>query len=362
MATDSQIMFAGNILPCVVERFPEIKKAARKYRRYSIPGRNGDIFFQDDAWENVSQSYDVYSGSDTYGSQIPWTDLAMYLYKDGYQELSDTYDPDHFRKAVFNNQIQVENSWNTHGRATLEFDCRPERFRYDGLQKISYANTDNKLGTVEYDDLNEDLQTSGIYLSDWYYILTIPTNSTATIGTFYNDEDVATNSIFAIPAGTEATSQTATFIALNGRKTVDYTTTSTSMDVLIPPEFLEGIPEAIINGVGVGTAGTLNNPYMPAHPTLVLKRLTYHAGEIVAAHINGRGVYINGGPLGGPYYYFVDTENWSITRTYTTSLDSAIVPAPEAKIDPGMQLDHGVNQIYTSTQYEMTLVPNWWEL
>ncbi len=360
MATDSQIMFAGNILPCVVERFPEIKKAARKYRRYSIPGRNGDIFFQDDAWENVSQSYDVYSGSDTYGSQIPWTELAMYLYKDGYQELSDTYDPDHFRKAVFNNQVQVENSWNTHGRATLEFDCRPERFRYDGLQKISYANTDNKLAKVDYDDLNADLQVNIGYLADWYWVLTIPANSTATIGTFYNDEDVATQSVYAIPAGTESTSQTATAIPLNGQKTVDYTVTS-SVDILVPPEFVDGLPQTIVNGVGVGTAGTLNNPYMPAHPTIVLKRLSTHAGEVVAAHINNRGIRIAGGVLGSTYYYFIDTENWEITRSYN-SITAARVVAPEATMDPGLQLDHGMNQIYTSTQYEMTLVPNFWEL
>ena len=141
----NQIKFGGNVLPCTVERFPDIKKAQRKFRQYNIPGRNGDLFFQSDAYENVIQSYQIYAGSDQYGSQEPWTDLAKCLYLDGYQTLTDTYDPDHFRKAVFNGPIDVQNSWNTHGRATIEFNCRPERFRFDGLTSYSYTAQTNSI-------------------------------------------------------------------------------------------------------------------------------------------------------------------------------------------------------------------------
>ena len=124
----NQIMFGGNVLPCTVERFPKIQKAARKFRRYNIPGRNGDLFLQDDAYENVIQEYQIYAGSDQYGSQLPWDEMAKCLYLNGYQTLQDTYDTTHFRKAVFNGPMDIENSWNTHGRAAIEFDCRPERF------------------------------------------------------------------------------------------------------------------------------------------------------------------------------------------------------------------------------------------
>ena len=58
-----------------------------------------------------------------------WTSIMEWLNSaDGYAELSDSFDPDHYRKAVFVDATDIQNSWNHYGRAVVSFHCRPERF------------------------------------------------------------------------------------------------------------------------------------------------------------------------------------------------------------------------------------------
>ena len=359
MATDSQIMFGGNVLPCTVERFPEIKKAARKFRRYNIPGRSGDVIFQDDAWENVTQAYEVFAGSDTYGSQVPWTDLARSLYQTGYQELSDTYDPDHFRKAVYNNQIDVENSWNSHGRATLEFDCRPERFRYDGLSEIFYGYNTSAYQTINYDDLSVGLQ-GDIVQDTFYYIFTVAAGKTAEVGVFSPTEQYYTE-FYGIQTGTETTAAYAdfTYSATGKSKTSITNTAIYAIDLLIPKSMVVGVPMVIVDGVGLGAKGVLNNPYMPSHPSLVLHIVNAGYANKPAVQINDKAIYA-GGTYTSAMWFFVDTENYTVMEADTRNGERAI--SSRLRIDPGFALQPGPNQIYTTQYFEMYLTPNWWEL
>lgn len=46
-------------LGLTIEKVPNMNRPARKYDRYSVPGRNGDIFVFQDAWENIEQSYEI---------------------------------------------------------------------------------------------------------------------------------------------------------------------------------------------------------------------------------------------------------------------------------------------------------------
>lgn len=124
-------MFGGNVLPVVVEEFPAIRHASRKHKTYSVPGRNGDIIVQQDAFENIILPYKVFAGN---GAYVPasWSTISDMLYLKGYQKLQDIADPGHFRLATYNGPTDAEFYWNQTGRATLEFDCRPERFLESG--------------------------------------------------------------------------------------------------------------------------------------------------------------------------------------------------------------------------------------
>lgn len=121
-------------LGLTVERIPNSNRPARKYDRYSVPGRNGDIFVFQDAWENIEQSYEIcWKGTPVDTSY----NIAEWLFgSSGYQMLTDSYDPDHYRNAVFLGPYDVENTLMRYGRATITFDCDPRRFLMSGLEWI----------------------------------------------------------------------------------------------------------------------------------------------------------------------------------------------------------------------------------
>lgn len=118
-----------------IERVPNQDRPERKYDRYSVPGRTGDIFVYQDAYENVDQTYEVWGGDGTTNSAtaLGYT-LSDWLYSkngdgpNGYELLTDSYDPDHFRWATFTGPFDLESQLTRRGRATLTFSCDPRRF------------------------------------------------------------------------------------------------------------------------------------------------------------------------------------------------------------------------------------------
>ena len=376
--TDRKIWFGGKPLPCTVERFPEIKKPARKFRQYNIPGRSGDLFFQDDVYENVLQRYDIYTGSDKSGSQQPWSELAAALYLDGYQTLSDSYDPQHFRKAVFNGPIDVDNSWNELGRASIEFNCRPERFRLDGTDGIHYtASADNSYYILKaseiYSAVANYFESNG-YGGEVLYAFDIPS---AAVGQFVSVSNVA--GINSIPFAIMLTSGDPTISsgweeagAMSGGVNTDgyvnmsyYDGWSNGKTLVVPSDAFRGIPYVVyahgspLDRRMVGGPVELNNPYMPCHPNIVLECTTAHNWELCAAIIDQYGIYIMAGDTTTPYY-FIDTETMTFTRAATLTGERTYTD--NVRVDAGIQLKSGINQIFTSAAYEMDLTPNYWEL
>lgn len=357
MATNSKIWFGGRLLPCTVERFPAIKKAQRKFRQYNVPGRNGDVFFQDDAFENVVASYDVYATDEYFGAVEAWKNLAAVLYQKGYQKLRDTYDPDHFRKAVFNGPIDVENSWNTHGRATIEFNCRPERYLMDGNVPVSYSSEALGFGIWNMSDLSDHLR--GLFSgTNSNYVYSVPIEGGDHTIIFMNMlNDGVQHTVAYIAPGTESSAGGSA--SQRGYGTRFQKTGVTARDMLVPASYFNGLPIISIDGSIVGGPASLVNDYMPSYPDIVLHAVTSHNSEVIAAMVNGSGIYISEYLADYPYY-FIDTENFSASMSET--LNGSRILANNVRIDPGLKLANGENLIYTSAYYEMTLTPNWWEL
>lgn len=378
----NQIMFGGNILPCSVERFPDIHKAQRKFRQFNIPGRNGDIFFQSDAYENVIQSYEIYAGGE-YGSQEPWTQLARMLYLDGYQELRDTYDPTHFRKAVFNGPIDIENSWNTHGRATIEFNCRPERYLIEGNNPISYPGAGAlKMRSVSHSGLSSDIQSvlegAGIG-DDLYFVFDFPSEAGQYDDLFYllnmprPDSGVYVPVGASCPVGAEGTASSGISTVRAYKGPVKYGSELSRSDygyfsgtsVIIPRSVTSGETPILYFYFNtaprwrlIDTTVTLKNNYMPAYPSVVLHRKTAYSGELAACQIGAYSIWITY-DADNPYY-FVDTENFAAAKAATLVGEREL--ANNVRIDAGIKLEKGENNLFTSGYFDMTLTPNWWEL
>lgn len=117
-----------------VEKYPPRPVPKRKFERYSVPGRSGDVMFFEEAWENVRQTYDIYLSAEKAGLPIVAAQVVRWLQHDGYAELSDMYDRETFRRAVFTGPADLQNTLNQFGRATIEFDCAPQRYLKSGQQ------------------------------------------------------------------------------------------------------------------------------------------------------------------------------------------------------------------------------------
>ena len=58
----------------------------------------------------------------------------------GYARLEDTYEPDYYRKAYYDEQTDMENIFNEAGQATLNFICKPQRYLKSGEEPITISS------------------------------------------------------------------------------------------------------------------------------------------------------------------------------------------------------------------------------
>lgn len=150
MLKHGAIIWAGKSsqdLGIVVEKPPIIKRPARKFTKYTIPGRNGDIIEQQDAWDNYTQTYTIWAGGSDYGSApITYSAISSWLLSSkGYQRLEDSFEPDIFREAYFTGPVDADNILTKVGRCELSFVCKPQRFLKIGEKTTTYTSTNSQL-------------------------------------------------------------------------------------------------------------------------------------------------------------------------------------------------------------------------
>lgn len=117
-----------------IEHRPVLTFPKRVIESISVPGRSGNLLFDTGAYENVTLTYQVaYRGS----VRPTGVDIATWLYQNDYLTLTDTYEPSYFRKAVYVSPLNVTDIINVAGRATITFDCKPQRYLLSGLTVLS---------------------------------------------------------------------------------------------------------------------------------------------------------------------------------------------------------------------------------
>lgn len=126
-----------------IERCPSFGSGQRIVEKTAIPGKSGDLVFDTGAFSNYIQSYEIWFRDKSDGMISAAKNIAVWLLSPlGYQRLEDTYDPDVFRMAVYTGPIEIENWMLTYGRATLDFDCMPQRWLKSGQEPISVKSGD----------------------------------------------------------------------------------------------------------------------------------------------------------------------------------------------------------------------------
>lgn len=124
-----------------VESYPEYASPKRKYSTVTVPGRNGDLIIDEGAWENTTRSYSVSVGS----LHRRYTDMVNRVTEwlhstNTYARLEDSYEPEYYRMAVFLEAINFSNIVNQGAKATVEFNCKPQRFLKSGEEVLTLKN------------------------------------------------------------------------------------------------------------------------------------------------------------------------------------------------------------------------------
>lgn len=125
-----------------IETFPKYEIPEKEISKFEIPGRNGDIVIDHGTFKNVNVEYSisVIIKDGDYNSRLHA--IASWLYSpSGYARLEDSYDTECYRMARISSNTSFENLFNQAGKATLTFDCRPQRFLKKGEEQLEYNET-----------------------------------------------------------------------------------------------------------------------------------------------------------------------------------------------------------------------------
>lgn len=130
----------------VVGEPPAFERPTRKQTIVQVPGRNGSVLFQENAWEDVTRTYSVWLDEDiannkTLADKVNDYQAALNSLT-GYQMLTDNFEPDVYRLAYYSGGDQFTNEMTQYGRANLRFVCRPERFLVSGADAVEVDDGD----------------------------------------------------------------------------------------------------------------------------------------------------------------------------------------------------------------------------
>lgn len=122
----------------VVEYSPPLNGPERVLETVQVPGRSGGLLIDTGAFRNYEQAYEIYFSSGRDKAPAGARAVRAWLMgPSGYQRLEDSYDPDTYRMALFAGPVDFENWMLRRGRATLEFDCQPQRWLKSGEQPVA---------------------------------------------------------------------------------------------------------------------------------------------------------------------------------------------------------------------------------
>lgn len=111
----------------------------RKYEKVSVPGRNGDVLFEQYCFDNKEHSYPVIIVDDF---DRNFDALKSYLLGcEGYKRLKDTYHPNEYYMATFSRIEDVKTTiYQKKGSCRVVFDRKPQKFLVSGERSKAYSS------------------------------------------------------------------------------------------------------------------------------------------------------------------------------------------------------------------------------
>lgn len=134
-----------------VEKMPDYETPEKDYDAIHVPGKNGDVLIDKGSYKNVPRTYQVSVCSSVKDFTSMATGISEWLQSaSGYARLEDSYEPEYYRLATYQNSGVVENLFGSAGRITIAFNCKPQRFLKSGEQKIEFTNNGTILNYTKF--------------------------------------------------------------------------------------------------------------------------------------------------------------------------------------------------------------------
>lgn len=116
----------------------------REVEMITIPGRNGSFALDHGRFQNIEVTYPagIFADNELDFAQAV-SDFRNFLCsKKGYCRLTDDYNPDEYRMAIYKSGLEVTPATLTAGQFNITFDCKPQRFLMSGESAVSLASGD----------------------------------------------------------------------------------------------------------------------------------------------------------------------------------------------------------------------------
>lgn len=116
----------------------------REVEMITIPARNGLFALDQGRFENIEVTYPagIFADSDADFAQAI-SDFRNFLCsRKGYCRLTDDYNPDEYRMAIYKSGLDVKLSELKAGEFNITFICKPQRFLMSGEAAVSVASGD----------------------------------------------------------------------------------------------------------------------------------------------------------------------------------------------------------------------------
>lgn len=130
---------SSQALSILVEHPPDYEYPKKDLEIVHVPGRNGDVVLDKGSWQNVDRAYKIAAVGPEGGFAAIAVKVSKWLHgAPGYARLEDSYEPDFFRMAFYQEDNTITNLLSTAGRATVKFNCKPQRFLKSGETAVPF--------------------------------------------------------------------------------------------------------------------------------------------------------------------------------------------------------------------------------
>lgn len=125
----------------------------RDVEMVTIPGRSGAFALDKGRFENIEVTYPagVFANTETEFAKAISDFRNMLCSRKGYCRLTDEYNPDEYRLAVYKSGLEVDPVQLKAGQFDITFECKPQRYLTSGEEKKvlgTWGDTETKTGEI----------------------------------------------------------------------------------------------------------------------------------------------------------------------------------------------------------------------